>query len=213
MLTVLWGAKGGSGTTVVACALALVIGRSEPVLLVDTAGDAPAVLGLSEPTGPGVHDWIASSTANPASLAALQSAATDSLSLVPRGRVRSPIDAPRWADLGQYLAACSLPVVVDAGTGVPPPGLLEPATSRILVTRACYIALRHAVTMAVSPTGIVLVHEPGRALTSNDVAHALGAPVVAEVQIDPAVARTVDAGLLTTRLPRTIAVPLRELAA
>ena len=32
----------------------------------------------------------------------------------------------------------------------------------------------------------------------------LGAPVVAEVGVEPAVARAVDAGLLATRLPRSL---------
>ena len=36
-----------------------------------------------------------------------------------------------------------------------------------------------------------------------------GAPVVAELPFDPAVARSVDAGLLASRLPRSVAQPLR----
>jgi hypothetical protein len=62
------------------------------------------------------------------------------------------------------------------------------------------------------PTGIVLVTEPGRALGARDVERAIGAPVVAEVPYDPAVARAVDAGLLATRLPGSIARPLRGAA-
>ena len=54
--------------------------------------------------------------------------------------------------------------------------------------------------------------EPGRSLTRHDVAAALGAPVVAVVEIDPAVARAVDAGLLASRLPRGLARELRGVA-
>ena len=42
MLTGLWTPKGGSGTTVTACALARL---HDPALIIDTAGDVPAVLG------------------------------------------------------------------------------------------------------------------------------------------------------------------------
>jgi len=49
---------------------------------------------------------------------------------------------------------------------------------------------------------VVLVRDPGRAVRSADVAVVVGAPVVAEVAVDPAVARAVDAGLARTRLPR-----------
>ena len=56
---VCWSAKGGSGTTVVSAALALVLSQSRPALLVDLAGDLPATLGIAEPTGPRVLDWLA----------------------------------------------------------------------------------------------------------------------------------------------------------
>jgi hypothetical protein len=66
--------------------------------------------------------------------------------------------------------------------------------------------------LAIRPTGIVLVDEPGRALTSTDVERALGVGVVAEVRLDPAVARAVDAGLLIARLPRSLSLSLRTAA-
>jgi hypothetical protein len=83
------------------------------------------------------------------------------------------------------------------------------AEHSLLVTRPCFIALRRAQQLVVRPTGIVLVDEPGRALTSSDVEHALGVPVVAEVRLDPAVARAVDAGLMVARLPRSLVASLR----
>ena len=52
---------------------------------------------------------------------------------------------------------------------------------------------------------MVLVTEPGRALGRADVERTVGAPVVAEVAVDPQVARAVDAGMLTSRLPRGFA--------
>jgi len=54
MVTLCWAAKGGSGTTVVTTTLALESTR--PALLVDLAGDIPAVLGMAEPDRPGIAD-------------------------------------------------------------------------------------------------------------------------------------------------------------
>ena len=52
------------------------------------------------------------------------------------------------------------------------------------------------------PNGVIVVDEPGHALTVRDIERAIGAPVVAVMSFDPAIARAVDAGLLATRLPR-----------
>jgi hypothetical protein len=41
---------------------------------------------------------------------------------------------------------------------------------------------------------------------------AVGAPVVATLTLDPAVARAIDAGLLAARLPRLIQRQLRDAA-
>ena len=201
---VCWSAKGGSGTTVVSAALALVLSQRHPALLVDLAGDAPAALGLAQPAGPGVFDWLASSTADATALHRLAVAVTDTCHLLPRGDHATPPN-PRWPELVAALAGQPATVIVDAGTGTPPPALLAAATHNLLVTRPCYLALRRAVASAVQPTGIVLIGEPGRALTARDVERSLGAPVIAELPYDPVVARAVDAGLLASRLPRSLA--------
>lgn len=213
MLTVCWAAKGGSGTTVVSCVLALLnAARHEPSWLIDLAGDVPAALGMSEPSSPGAHDWVISPSAPAAALEALGIAATDDLRVIPRGTSAPMSDNQRWAELGRYLADGSAHVVVDAGTAKPPPGLLAAAQQRLLVTRPCYLSLRRAAASEITPTGVIVVHEPGRALRADDVGHAVRAPVVAEVSTDPGVARAVDAGLLIARMPRSIAAALRQLA-
>ena len=61
------------------------------------------------------------------------------------------------------------------------------------------------------PSGVVLVTEAGRALQARDVAGVLGVPVVAEVAVEAAVARAVDAGLLAARLPRSLGRGVRPL--
>jgi MinD superfamily P-loop ATPase len=208
-----WAAKGGSGTTVVACALALGSTRAQSATLVDLSGDSATALGLTEPSGPGVVDWMASPTAGPADLDRLAVTIRDEVRLIPRGTASSPGNMP--GDQWQRLAAAlgeSAGVIIDAGTGCPPRALHDAAEHSLLVTRPCFIALHRAQQLGIRPTGIVLVDEPGRALTSSDVEHALGVPVVAEVRLDPAVARAVDAGLLIARLPRSLIASLRSAA-
>ncbi len=208
-----WSAKGGSGTTVVASALALVHSRSRPTVLADLGGDVPAALGMPEPAGPGLIEWLASPTADVAALARLATEATDSLQLLPRGRGSiATVPDHRWADLAAALDSFTATVVIDVGTMVPPAPLASVASQSILVIRPCYLALRRAAALAVRPTGVVVVHEPGRALGARDVEHTIGAPVVAEISYDPAVARAVDAGLLAARLPRVLTQSLRGAA-
>lgn len=208
---VCWSVKGGSGTTVVSAALALVLARSRPVVLADLGGDLPAALGLPEPCGPGLLDWVASPTADVAALSRLAVGVTDSVQLLPTG---NPGDTPstyRWAHLATALHAFPT-VVVDTGPGAPPAALLAEAEQSLLVLRPCYLALKRAAVCGTRPTGIVLVTEPGRALTARDVERALDTPVVAEVPYDPAVSRAVDSGMLAGRLPRSILQPLSAAA-
>jgi len=198
MISVCWAAKGGSGTTVVAATMAIAAGA--PTLLIDLAGDVPAVLGIPEPDGPGVFDWLASDA--PASrLTALEVRIEGRSMLLPRGRVTT-VAPERWALLATWLRSERRPVVVDAGsTGEPPPVMVRAADHALLVTRPCYLALRAATRSQARPTGVVLIDEPGRALRARDIEAGLGAPVVATVLLDPAIARAVDAGLLLARVP------------
>jgi hypothetical protein len=199
-ITVCWSVKGGSGTSVVAAALAL----AAPVetTLVDLDGDSPAVLGVPEPTGQGIADWL-SSDAPARALADLVVEIDSTTVLVPRGR--NPVDprSSRWVELIDWLGTRPH-AVVDAGTGDPPDGLLSPGVRSLLVTRGCYLALRRTTRVARRPDGVVLLTEPGRSLGRREVGRAVGAPVVATVSVDPAVARAVDAGLLAARLPRLL---------
>jgi len=220
MLFACWAAKGGSGTTVVSCSLALVLARRHPAgaLLVDLGGDAGAVLGCADSDGPGLVSWLDRWERNegPAlgaePLAGLEVTAGEGLVLLPRGD--GPLPATqRRADLTVALANDERAVVVDCGTlGESAAGadgwrlsLAETATHSLLVTRLCYVALRRAVRAPLRPSGVVVISEPGRSLRPADVASALGVPVVADLAYDAAIARSVDAGLLGHRLPRALA--------
>jgi hypothetical protein len=213
-----WSSKGGSGTSVVAATLVLLSGRETGggALLVDLAGDAPAVLGLAEPSGPGLSDWLRAGPDAPVdALGRLELAVCEGIALLPRGGGELAPGA-RIDVLARLLATDPRQVVVDCGVvdGFDDPAatLAGAASVSLLVVRACYLALRRAVALPLRPSGVVLVEEPGRALDARDVQDVLGVPVVACVAQDPAVARAVDAGLLATRLPRALARSLRNAA-
>lgn len=219
MVTLCWAVKGGSGTTVVAAALALSTPR--PSLLVDLDGELPTVLGVPESDRPGVADWLASS-APAAQLAELMIETGDRTWLLPwraAGTPARPIDScgDRWAELGTWMSEWSTQrgcrVVVDGGTRQPPATLHDRVERSLLVTRPCYLAIVRAERCPIRPSGIILVDEPGRGLDRRAVEKSVGAPVEATLSLDPAVARAVDAGLLTCRLPRTMTRGLRSAAA
>lgn len=207
MLTVCYSPKGGQGCTTVAVALASL---TPDALLIDTADDAPAVAGVIPATlAGGICDLLDTKVAVTDELVGRLAITDAPVAIVPAGH--TPVDTirpDRWAQLADVFTA-SRPVIVDAATN---PGVAAmPAARRIMVIQPCYLALRRAVAQAVRPDAIVLVTDRYRALTARDVEATLGAPVTATVAIDPLVARAVDAGLFTTRLPRVLARALTPL--
>ena len=215
MLVACWSSKGGSGTTVVAATLALLLARRSPTgaLVVDLAGDVPAALGLPDPAGPGVAGWLAAGAeVPPDSLSRLEQPVVAGLALLARGP--GPLPTERAEVLATLLASDARPVVADCGTHPEGAALVVAAgaTRSILVTRPCFLSLRRALTLPLRPSEVILLTEPGRSLTRADVEGCLGAPVVAEVAIDPSVARAVDAGLLASRIPRGLARELDRAA-
>ncbi len=209
MITLCWAAKGGSGTSVVAAAMALV--SPEPTLLIDLGGDLPTVLGLPEPDGPGVHDWLRSEAAPPR-LSNLEVEVDGQTTLLPAGHI-APAEPTRWAQLATWLGRERRLVIIDAGSRPPSPALFDTSDQALLVTRPCYLALRSAIRQTRRPTGVILIEEPGRSLRRNDIEASLGCPVVASILCDPAIARAVDAGLLVSRLPAGLRRQLRGAAA
>ena len=209
MMTLCWSPNGGSGTPGVTAAMALA--TTEPTLLIDLDGDQPLVLGVREPDRPGLHDWLRSE-ADPARLSSLELTIDQRVSLVPAGSP-GPIDPDRWSTLADHLRHERRRVIIDAGSGQPAAALFEAADQAWLVTRPCYLALMAATGQARRPTGVVLVDEPGRSLRRADIETSLGAPIVATILCDPAIARAADAGLLVSRLPGGCTRRLREAGA
>lgn len=102
------------------------------------------------------------------------------------------------------------PTVKDRGVltreNTPPEG-----SRAILVTTCCYLALRSALSRDLTGfSGVIVVEEPGRALTSKDAAEILVLDLLAVIPRDPSIARSVDAGLLVSRLPAAIAKAIGE---
>lgn len=188
MNTIVYSPKGGQGCTTIAVALA----RRRGSMLIDTAGDAPAVCGMVS-DGPGVCDALQQGLLTPAVLKHL---ALDGW-LVPAGQV----DAHRllladWLDLAEVAPDA----VVDAGTN---PTVAAMPGHKVMVVRNCYLALRRAMNHPVRPDLVVMIAEPVRALGCADVEACLGVEV-REVPWDPSVARAVDAGLLSVRPPAAL---------
>jgi MinD superfamily P-loop ATPase len=216
MLVAVWSVKGGVGTTVVAVGAAVAgAGREAPALLVDLAGDVPACLGIDEPPGPGVAEWLAGGgDVPPDALARLLVPVLPGLDLLPRGSGTLPVD--RAPLLVQVLSASGRTVVVDGGDptlGGSSRLVVAEADRSLLVTRLCPLGLRRAAAAPVLPSGVVVVRETGRTTPVAEVARTVGAPVVAEVAVDPAVARAVDVGLARRRLPRSFATAVGSVAA
>ena len=213
-MIVCWSVKGGSGTTVVASTIALMRAAESQrgALLVDLAGDVPAVLGLAESSGPGINDWFANCDhGSRMTLQSIAIQATANLQIIARGSKQLETNA-NFSELCAALKSFDLPIIVDAGCGLPSPDLLANASSSLLITRPCYLSLRRAAQLSVSPTGIVLINEAGRALGKHDVEAVIGAPVVAEIDFDAAIARAVDAGLLASRIPTIMSKQLAAVA-
>ena len=226
MYVACWSVKGGSGTSVVG---ALAARRWAAVtdagaLLVDLCGDIPGLLGVPEPSTPGVADWLnAGDEVQIDALRRLEREAAAGLFLLHRGA--GPLRrADRAEVMVRELAAEHRAVVVDGGclwraggesaggegAGGEPDDIdmrrriVAGADRSWLVTRACFLSLRRAARAPLQPSGVVLLVEPGRPLTAGDVEDVVGAPVVLRIDVDPSVARAVDAGLLATRVPAAL---------
>jgi hypothetical protein len=60
-------------------------------------------------------------------------------------------------------------------------------------------------------SGVAAVDEAGRSLSAKDCADVLDRPLLAQFTVRASIARAVDAGVLGTRLPETLARPASEM--
>ena len=223
MLLALWYPKGGSGTSVLAASLALVLARDRTsgCRLADLDGDQPAIFGLGAEPELGLLDWLAAGPETPAdALDRLAVEVASGVALLPLGGPQPALTAKPEAVAGAALAVAlrdgTVPVIVDCGRAADPAtrAVVEVADATVAVVRGCYLALRRAVRApALACTmGTVLVEEPGRSLARREIADVLGAPVLARVPFRDQVFRAVDAGVLPARLPDGLARAASDLA-
>ena len=212
MFTILSSPKGGTGTSVVAASLAIVSSSSSPTLLVDLAGDQAAILGLPQPPI-GLSDWANGMTYR--EFDEIISLCHDNLYLAPTGTFDfETLNANAW---DKFLRALSLKhsegcnIIVDLGRADIPLALRKIVDTCYLVTRPCYLALRRAVDLETAFSGVIVVNEPDRVLTSRDVESVLKLKCVAEIPYTSEISRRVDSGLLTSRLPMALQSVLSQL--
>lgn len=206
MLTI-WSPKGGSGASVTAAAVALTLARSTGCRLADLGGDQPAVLGLASEPVTGIAEWLAASPgAGAEALDRLAIEVAPGLALIPRG---GPI--PPETDGRDHLVAAlrrGAPAVVDLGSVPSSLGIALASASDVClaVVRPCYLALRNAVShdLLGSTGGVIVVEEPGRSLRAGDIGRVLDQPVVHVIRAEARIARCIDAGSLTARLPEPL---------
>jgi hypothetical protein len=224
MLLALWSPKGGSGTSVLTAAVAVILARepSAGCRLGDLSGDQPAIFGLAADPELGLADWLTAGPETPSeALDRLAVEVAPGVALLPLGGPASALAARPAAEAGAALAVAlrdgPVPAVVDCGSAAEPAAraVAEVADATVVVVRGCYLALRRAVRApALACTvGAVLVEEPGRSLARREVADVLSVPILARVPLRDQVARAVDAGVLAARLPDVLARAAADLVA
>jgi len=208
VVVAVWSVKGGVGVSSVAAMLALAqVERAEPSVLIDLCGDIPALLGMADldvvEAAPGMTDWCKASEPSGPALGRIERAVRNDLTIVARGTGSFPDDATA---LLQVLRESQRHVVVDCGLVTENDAfrlaMVRGAATSLLVVRECFLNLRAAQRSPLQPTGVVVLKEPGRQLGRADVEAVTGVPVVAQIAVDAGIARSIDAGLATARLPR-----------
>jgi MinD-like ATPase involved in chromosome partitioning or flagellar assembly len=210
VLVSFWSPKGGVGTSVFAAACALVLARHTAVRLADFGGDQPAVLGVAGEPVPGLGEWLDAGAATPAD--AVDRLAVDvgrGLSLLPLGN-RTPRTATpeAGAALGVVLAHDERVTIADAATADCDAlqAIVEVSDISIVVTRDCYLALRRAARTPLvrRAAGVVVAEEGMRGLHHRVVTDVLHLPLLDVVPWQAHVARTIDSGVLCSRLPDSL---------
>jgi len=213
MIIGFWSPKGGCGVSVFAASCAVVASRRHRVMLVDCAGDQAKLFGLSEPEL-GVRDWLAVDTGNTDSLARIAIDAAADIRLVATGTGGRVADEHAGTRLAAALRARHELTIIDLGRAEDAAvvALGRVLDHLVMVTRPCYLAFHRALGHPLTPLsrGVVLHDEP-RALGARDLRPILGLPLLASFEPCPAVARSVDGGMLAFRVHESLARPVTAL--
>jgi len=219
MLISCWSPKGGSGTTVVAAALAALTARQSNCWLVDTQGDLEAVFGV-ERAADGFRDWCECPPAIGADrLSDLGVDVAPGLTLIGAGAAHADISlatdgrVQEFADwLGDDIAIVDAGVVSQGAM----PGYVEAfndvADVSLCVIRPCHLSLLRAHQSPIRPTGLIIIEEPNRRVAAEDAMRLLDAPIVARIPWDVSIGRAVDAGVMVRAMPKVLSRALERAA-
>lgn len=195
------GAKHGVGTTTTATMLALGLAKGAPTLLVDTGdGDVATILGVARPVDTWPHHGavIVSFRLNICEWSMTE--------------VVGHLDAEN-IDLMDALGGYEF-VVVDIGTNTALGARLD-HPQQFTVCDSSYLCAKRALAIATGKPAIdtqwILIEDTTRALRQRDLEAVIGESFALVLTSDPAVARTVDAGLLASRLPDSFVSRSRSL--
>ncbi|MYA40995.1 MAG: hypothetical protein F4Z31_04500 [Gemmatimonadetes bacterium] len=211
MRTAVYAAKPGQGTTVAAVLLALEVARQpdgpDRVVLADFAGGIDDLI-PPQRSSAGIAEWLAGDR-TAAGLDSLVEPLDGRLGLLRSGRGPWPNpEGGAAAVLAGWLAEQH--IVIDAGTlaadphtgGTPAQKLAREialqAEQRILVTQPCRLALIRAASGAPlpAPDTVVVVSQPDRRLSTEDIERAVGRPIAATIPWSSHIAAAADAGEL-----------------
>lgn len=202
MLIILSSPKGGSGTSVVAASLAIASSSSTPTLLIDLAEDQAAIMGLPEPPV-GLSDWVNGMTHH--DFDEILMTCNDNLWLAPSGSSATEIlSTNAWNKLAQAVMqkeSDGYNIIIDFGQANLPLAFNKLTHTHYMVTRPCYLSLRRAVNLDQRFSGVIVVQDHDRVLTTSDVESVMKLKCVAEVPYSSDISRRVDSGLLKSRLP------------
>jgi hypothetical protein len=198
--------KGGQGVTTITSALAtLTANRGQRTLIIDTGTDQAAVHGITVDKWAALGDYLSSTAVT---LDDITTNIGERLDLIETGDTPILFDTHTYGLLASGLGHYDT-VIIDTTPAAHP--WTRHADTRILVTRPCYLALRHA-TGKRQPDHIVVITEPGRSFDIGNIEAVTGTPISATVPYDPQVARAVDTGTLGESMPPSLARALAPLA-
>ena len=207
-LVVCWGTKGGVGTSTIAASLALRSSKHSPTLIVDLQRDQWPVL-ISYPT---IGSYDSPATIKPSHVEDPQALIdysghriTADLKLLYLHEYTYPVEEDRLADF-LVSAASVANVVVDAGTdtmGVAE-RLEDRGAHRLAVMRRCNLAVA-GTKVRREYDEIVVVSEPDRTITVEELTRFYDPVPVREVPYDIAVSRSVDYGMSHAAVPSSLA--------
>jgi hypothetical protein len=198
--------KGGQGVTTITAALAtLTANTGQRTLIIDTGTDQAAVHRLSIDKWAALGDYL---TSTAVTLNDITTTIGERLDLIETGDTPIAFNTHTYGLLTSGLGHYDT-VIIDTTPAAHQ--WTRHGDTRILVTRPCYLALRHATGQRASDQ-VVVISEPGRSFDIGNIEAVTGTPVSATVPYDPRVARVVDTGTLAKSMPRSLARALAPLA-